>query len=38
MKNTIAIAHNAKGFDSHFIMQYLLETGIREPKVIARGK
>jgi len=38
MKNTIAIAHNAKGFDSHFIMQYLLEKGIREPKVIARGE
>jgi len=36
MKNTIAIAHNAKGFDAHFIMQYLSENGIA-PEVIARG-
>jgi len=37
MRNTIAIAHNAKGFDTHFIMQYLSENGI-SPEVIARGK
>jgi len=36
MRNTIAIAHNAKGFDSHFIMQYLSENGI-PLEVIARG-
>jgi len=37
MKNTVAIAHNAKGFDAHFIMQYLTENAIA-PNVIARGK
>jgi len=36
MKNTIAIAHNARGFDAHFVMQYLSENGI-SPEVIARG-
>lgn len=37
MKNTTAIAHNARGFDSQFILQYLYKEGIR-PDVIANGK
>lgn len=37
MQHSIAIAHNAKGFDAHFIIQYLRDQGIR-PKVISRGK
>jgi len=36
MENTIAIAHNSRGFDSHFILKYFHEQGIA-PKVICRG-
>lgn len=36
MKNVIAIAHNAKGFDGQFILQYLFKQGIA-PKVIFSG-
>src|SRR5437867_4626276 len=35
-KNVIAIAHNAKGFDSQFLMQYLFRQGIK-PEIINRG-
>jgi len=36
MENTTAIAHNSRGFDSHFILKYFHEQGIA-PKVICRG-
>jgi len=36
MENTTAIAHNARGFDSHFILKFFHEQGI-PPKVICRG-
>lgn len=36
MINTTAIAHNAKGFDSHFILNYLQKQGIK-PKIICQG-
>jgi len=36
MDNTTAIAHNSRGFDSHFILKYFHEQGIA-PKVICRG-
>lgn len=35
-KNVIAIAHNAKGFDGQFIMQYLFKQGII-PNIISKG-
>jgi len=37
MRNTTAIAHNASGFDSHFILQYLYDQGIA-PKIFTNGK
>jgi len=37
MRNTTAIAHNARGFDSHFILQYLYKQGIA-PTVITNGE
>ena len=36
MKNVIAIAHNAQGFDSQFIIKFLCSQGIK-PQVIMRG-
>lgn len=36
MKHTTAIAHNARGFDAQFIMQYLYKEGIK-PKIITNG-
>ncbi len=33
---SIAIAHNAKGYDAHFLLQYLFENGI-PAKVIPKG-
>lgn len=37
MKNVIAVAHNAKGFDGQFILQFLMENEI-VPKIISKGK
>jgi len=37
MRSTTAIAHNARGFDSHFILQYLYSQGIA-PTIITNGK
>lgn len=37
MKHTTAMAHNARGFDAQFIMQYLYKEGIK-PRVITNGK
>lgn len=36
MKHTTAIAHNARGFDAQFIMQYLYKEGIK-PRIITNG-
>jgi len=36
MKHVIAFAHNAQGFDGHFIMQYLQNQDMA-PKIITRG-
>jgi len=38
MKNTTAIAHNARGFDAQFILQYLCTEGIRPNKILTNGK
>jgi len=36
MKHVIGFAHNAQGFDGHFIMQYLQKQDL-PPKIITRG-
>jgi len=38
MKNTTAIAHNARGFDAQFILQYLYKEGIKPNKILTNGK
>ncbi|KAG1710397.1 putative DNA polymerase [Nymphon striatum] len=35
-KNYVAIAHNAKGFDSHFLLDYLVRNSVK-PEVIFSG-
>ncbi len=34
---SIAFAHNSKGYDAHFLLQYLFENGV-PPKVIPKGR
>lgn len=36
-KNAVAIAHNAKGYDGQFILQYYQRQGIKPKQIIARG-
>jgi hypothetical protein len=39
MNYTTAIAHNAKGFDAQFILQFIYRQGVAiKPKIIHRGK
>ncbi len=34
---SIAFAHNSKGYDAHFLLQYLFENGV-PPKIIPKGR
>ncbi len=34
---SIAFTHNSKGYDAHFLLQYLFENGIA-PKVVPKGR
>ena len=36
-RNYIACAHNSKGYDSQFILTYLIEDQKRIPKIVAKG-
>lgn len=36
-KNSIAIAHNSKGYDGQFILQYCHRQGIKPKQIISRG-
>jgi len=36
-RGATALAHNAKGFDSQFLLEYLHEQGTVKPKVVTRG-
>ena len=36
-KNTVCIAHNAKGYDLHFLLEYLHARGVK-PEIIQNGR
>lgn len=36
-KNAIAIAHNSKGYDGQFILEYCHRVGLKPKKIISRG-
>jgi len=37
-RGATALAHNARGFDSQFLLEYLHKQGTVKPKVVTRGK
>jgi len=38
MENSIALAHNFRGFDGNFILQYIFKEGLKPKKIICNGK
>lgn len=36
-KGVTAIAHNSRGFDAQFVLEYLHQQGVKAPKIVPKG-